>query len=323
MKSGDRSTNQSDGLVNQPVFLVGAERSGTTVLRLMLAHHPLLAWCQEFEYAVAQMVPEYPALDQYYQWLETHRVFQASGFQIDRHLNYPQLVNSFLVQQRDRQGKPLVGATVHHHFDRVLRIWSDARFIHLVRDGRDVARSCIGMGWAGNVWTGLERWIEAERLWEKLKAELPATRYLELKYESLIAEPTAALTNLCDFIGIPYDEAMLSYHQSSTYDLPDASFIQQWRRKLTEREIQLVEARIGQMLEERGYQRSDLPPLTVTPRLEKQLRQQDWRARLQFRFQRYGVALVLSDFLARRLGIKQWQKPLKLKLNAIEKAHLK
>lgn len=39
-------------LVSEPIFLVGAERSGTTVLRLMLDHHPKIAWCSEFEYAV-------------------------------------------------------------------------------------------------------------------------------------------------------------------------------------------------------------------------------------------------------------------------------
>jgi|GEM_PF-5624238 len=39
-------------MISEPIFLVGSERSGTTVLRLMLAHHPQIAWCQEFEYAV-------------------------------------------------------------------------------------------------------------------------------------------------------------------------------------------------------------------------------------------------------------------------------
>ncbi|MGL5077751.1 MAG: sulfotransferase, partial [Waterburya sp.] len=39
-------------LIKQPIFLVGAERSGTTLLRLMLDNHPQLAWCYEFEYAV-------------------------------------------------------------------------------------------------------------------------------------------------------------------------------------------------------------------------------------------------------------------------------
>lgn len=312
-------------LVSEPIFLVGAERSGTTVLRLMLDCHPQIAWCDEFEYAVDR-IPDgggWPRNDEYYQWLETHRIFQDSGFAIDRRLSYPQLINSFLCQKRDRVGKPLIGATVHRHFDRLLQIWPDARFIHLIRDGRDVARSCIGMGWAGNVWTGVERWIEAELLWPKLSSVLPAQRQIEINYENLILDPVKVLTRLCDFIGIPYDQAMLSYAQATTYDVPDPSLIRQWQRKLSDREIQLVESRIANMLVERGYELSGLPPLIVSPAIERKLRLQDSWARRRFRIQRNGLSLILSDYLSRNLRLTQWQQLVKLKLNAIERAHLK
>lgn len=142
----------AQALITQPIFLVGAERSGTTVLRLMLDHHPQLAWHSEFEYAVDRIseTGEWPHIDEYHQWLAKQRIFLDLDFKLDHTLTYPQLINSFLVQKRDRDHKPIVGATVHRHFDKVLSIWPDARFIHIVRDGRDVARSCIGMGWAGN-----------------------------------------------------------------------------------------------------------------------------------------------------------------------------
>lgn len=312
-------------LGTKPIFLVGAERSGSTVLRLMLDHHPQLSWCPEFEYVVDQ-IPDsngWPQLEEYYEWLETHRIFQATGFVIDRSLNYPQLVNSFLLQKRDRAQKPLVGATVHRHFDRLLYIWPDAKFIHLVRDGRDVAHSCIGMGWAGNVWTGVERWIEAEGLWVQLSQKLPAEQQIELTYEELISDPVNTLSRLCNFIGIPYEPAMLSYPQKTTYDFPDSSLIAQWKRKMSEWEIQLVESRISSMLVERGYQLSGLPLLEVTSSMERKLKLQDWWSRLQFRVQRAGPILFLSDYLSRKLRLTQWQKQVKLQLNAIEKTHLK
>jgi hypothetical protein len=310
--------------VHAPVFLVGAERSGTTVLRLMLDQHPQLAWCFEFEYAVDQMTDQgdTPPLDEYYEWLQTHRVFRLSDFEIDPNLNYPQLIESFLVQERDRTRKNLVGATVHRHFNRLLQIWSNARFIHIVRDARDVARSCVRMGWAGNVWGGVERWIEAERLWSQTRRSVSADRVLEITYESLITEPENALKRVCQFMGVPYDDRMLQYPEFTSYSLPDPKLIGQWRRKLTEREIQLIEARTGDMLMARGYELSRLPRLDTTA-IEPKLKLENWLMRKLFRARLYGLPLVVADFLSRRLGLKAWQKRVRLRMNAIDNAGLK
>src|SRR5262249_42031140 len=68
-------------MIPAPLFLVGAERSGTTLLRLMLDGHPDLAWNEEFEYAV-DLLPEeggFPDLEDYYPFLKTNRVFLHSG----------------------------------------------------------------------------------------------------------------------------------------------------------------------------------------------------------------------------------------------------
>ncbi|MBE9040278.1 sulfotransferase [Oscillatoriales cyanobacterium LEGE 11467] len=312
-------------VIAKPIFLVGAERSGTTVLRLMFANHPQLAWCNEFEYAVDRISEDgtLPPLEEYYEWLDAHRVFRASGFEIDRDLTYSQLVNSFLCQKKNKDGKPFVGGTVHRHFNRLLGIWPNARFIHIVRDGRDVARSCIGMGWAGNVWTGSKRWLEAEQLWTRFSSNLPEERFFEIKYETLIEKPVETLTHLCEFIGIPYDEAMLNYARNTTYGLPDVRFIAQWRRKLSEEEIQLVESRAGKMLVERGYELSGLPPKTVNEAMRQRLQWQDTWERAQFRLRRYGVPLFLENYLARRVGSQKWKKQVKLKIHAVEANYLK
>jgi hypothetical protein len=310
---------------SKPIFLVGAERSGTTVLRLMLDSHPQISWCFEFEYAVDLISKqgEFPDLNIYYEWLEIHRIFQATGFEIDRNLSYPQLIDSFLKQRREKTAKPIVGATVHRNFDRLLNVWSDARFIHILRDGRDVARSCIGMGWAGNVWVGVERWIESELLWQELQAKLSPERYLNITYEELISNSRKTLEKVCDFIDVPYNEAMLNYPQHTSYDLPDASYIKQWQRKMSNWEIRLVESRIAPMLEERGYPLSGLPFLKVSPLMKMQLFLQNWFACLQFRFKRYGLKLVWLDYLTRKFGIKQWQKYIVLKINRIDTALIK
>lgn len=301
-----------------PVFLVGAERSGTTVLRLMLDSHPELAWVNEFEYAVDGMDgADWPAAADYVRSLETHRIFRAARYEIDPTLAYPDLVRSFLEQRRARAGKAFVGATVHRHLDRLLRIWPDARFLHLARDPRDVARSCIGMGWAGNVWTGVERWIEAETLWARLSVLLEKDRFLELRYEKLIVRPEEELGRICDFLGLRWSAEMLEYGARSSYERPDPTLVEQWRRTLSTREIQLVEARTGELLEAVGYTGSGLPAIRVGPLARVHLRAQDRVARARFAWRVFGWRLRLADILSRRLRLRAWQRSVALRKNEV------
>lgn len=301
-----------------PIFLVGAERSGTTLLRLMLDSHPELAWVNEFEYAVDGLDgPDWPAAADYVRSLETHRIFRAARYAIDPTLAYPDLIRSFLEQRRARAGKAFVGATVHRHFDRVLRIWPDARFLHLVRDPRDVARSCIGMGWAGNVWTGAERWIEAETLWSRLSLMLGKDRFLELRYETLIVRPEEELRRICEFLGLRWSAEMLEYGARSSYERPDPTLVEQWRRTLSAREIQLVEERAGNLLGAAGYTASGLPAIRVGTLARARLRAQDRAARARFAWRIFGWRLRLADILSRRLRLRSWQRSVALRKNEI------
>ena len=305
-------------------FLVGAERSGTTLLRFMLNGHPLLGWRNEFEYAVAGVTDDgkWPPLESYYRWLSRHRVFQASRLEIDKRLDYPDLVRSFLAQTQRYAGKPRVGATVHYGFEKLPFIWPDALFIHIVRDVRDVARSNLAMAWSGNVWTATERWIEAEMAWDRLCASIPASRRLELKYEELVAQTVRVLERICAFIGIPYDPAMLEYPRYCSLRPPDPTLIGRWRTTLSQRDVELIESRAADVLLERGYALSGLKRIRVEPWMRWRLRLDDRWGRIRARTRRYGLSLVVSDFLSRRLGLEAWQEGVSFRLNALENAHI-
>ncbi len=308
----------------EPFFLVGSERSGTTLLRLMLAHHHQIECAPEFEFLVEALPPEagWPALEPYWDWLAVNRIFLPHGLAIDRGLDYPRLAQSFVAQYCARSGKPIHGATCHKHFDRLLRIWPRARFVHIVRDGRDVARSCIGMGWAGNVWHGAERWIEAETLWERLAPRVEAARRIELRYEDLVREPERELARLCAFLGTQYDAGMLDYSRDSSYERPDPKLIAQWKKKLAPAELALLEARIGPLLRQRGYEESGVPAARVGRARRLALALQDRRARFRFRRERYGLAHLVQSRLARLLGRSAWQRRLQLAQNEIDNRHL-
>ena len=283
----------------------------------MLDHHPDIAFSGEFEYTV-DLVPDegWPDLADYYAFLETDRIFQDSGQRIVPGLDYPALVRDFLRQFQERHGKPIVGATVHTHFDRLPRIWPDARYIHLVRDGRDVARSIIAMGWAGNLWTAAERWVTAERLWDRLKPTLEPDHVFEIRYEELVADPQSQLIRTCEFIGIPYRPAMLDFWKDSTYDAPDPKLSYQWKRKLSPTDLRQAEARLGTLLTEgRGYEPSNQPPLVVSPAMERRFRLHCRLTRVRNRIKSHGPGLFLASYVSRRIGPKSWRDGIQRRIN--------
>ena len=151
-------------MIDSPVFLIGAERSGTTLLRLILDHHPVVAFQHEFELSVKYLPASgWPDMRTYCDQLACDRNFTHSKYSIDPSLDYPHLVNDFLLQKQRASGsKPVIGATVHYQFSNLTRIWPNARFIHIIRDGRDVARSMVQMGWFGNSWNSCVEWVSAE-----------------------------------------------------------------------------------------------------------------------------------------------------------------
>lgn len=310
---------------SSPVFIVGAERSGTTVFRLMLAHHPQLAVCSEFEYIVDPIAhgQPFPEVNSYANQLQANWIFQDHKLTVDRSLTYTELAHSFLNQVQERDRGQHVIAVVHRNFDQLARLWPDARYIHIVRDPRDVARSVIGMGWAGNVWHGVERWLDVEQTWNRMKPDLPGDRYLEVRQEDLILETEQTLSQVCQFIGVDYDARMLDYPRYTTYSKPDPSLLEQWRRKLTPKQVGLIEGRVGDLLTDRRYAMSEYQTLTPSRVAQLWLKLDDKWGCLNHRIQRLGIGLFVSDLLSRKLRIKPWQEWLEPQLAQAWRSSLK
>ncbi len=312
-----------DRTVTQPLFLVGSERSGTTMLRLMLNQHSQLSWPYEFDFSVDRIPDDegWPDVDAYVDWLSVHRIFLATGLRADRSLQFPDLLHSFLRQTAEREGVDVVGATCHRHFDKLLRVWPDARFIHILRDPRDVALSCIQMGWAGNVWFAVDRWIEAEQSWDRLARKVAPGRILEIRYEQLVAEPEHTLSRICAFAGVAYEPAMLEYSAKSTYSKPDPSLLYQWKRKASPEQLGMLEYKIGLLLGDRGYAPSGVP--VQPPASLARLRLQDKFYRTRYRLNTFGIGRIGLDFLHRHIGLGNVGRKNRLAMNRIEAGRLK
>jgi len=311
--------------IEQPIFLVGSIRSGTSLLRLMLDCHPEMAFNLESEYLVSQLPKGngFPDMAEYVSWLERDRVFQHSHFSINKKLDYVSLMNDFLWQKREREGKSIIGATVHDDFGELKRIWPNAKYIHIYRDGRDVANSVMQMGLSGNAYMAADCWLRAEYEWDELVSTLNPNDWIEISYEDLICDAKNILKTICDFIGVPYSERMFDYVNDSTYGLPDPKFTYQWKIKSKEKDVKHIESKIYGMLMRRGYDLSTKKPIKLNWLTEFYLRLHSKVNALLFRVNKYGINLVLQEMVSRRFNLTGWNIASSKKIDKIIDNNLK
>ena len=210
----------------------------------------------------------------------------------------------YLANAIRRQGrKRLIGATVHRHIDRLIHMWPTARFIRLIRDGRDVANSRVAMGWEGNAWSAAKVWVDEERAWDACKTNLAADQYIEVHFEQLVANTEAELARICDFLGVDYSSQMLSYPSDTTYSAIDASLAHQWQKRMPKRDLGWVQSVQQDMLRRRGYALGPAAAQAPGPLAQILLRMHSRLAVARFRMRRFGLQLWMWDFWIRHTGL--------------------
>lgn len=316
---------------DEPILLLGSTRSGTTLLSLMLGHHPQIAFVGELEWVwdhpLERADPEGPPPADYYAWLATHRHLHHHRLRVDRSLGLAGLARSFLGQMREHADpkalKPRFGCQVHRHYARALATWPKARVLHIVRDGRDVCASWLRLDWLGNAYEGGRRWRDAITQWEAARSSLDRSLRLELRFEDLVREPEGELRRISDFLGVPYDEAMLRFHEDTTYGPVDPGQEGKWRGELSRRDVRLFETVAGQALTGSGYALSGELPYRLGPWtraalvLDHKIRRHRARARI------FGLRLWLGDVVTHRIGPRWLRDRVRLELNAIEEGMVK
>lgn len=304
-----------------PTFLIGAERSGTTLFRLMVDSHPEMTCIENFDYVINAVQPDgsFPALEDFARRLETETVYSTSGFTLDMDLpDLAAVANDFIAQRLDASGKTEIAVMAHDQMDAILRIWPDARFIHIVRDPRAVALSAKAFEWGTAVYFGIARWADLMDEWDRVTATLDPDRFMEIRFEDLVTDHVATLGAVCRFVGCEYHEDMLSYADETDYDRPIPAKATEWRSLISDREMQEIEARVGARLESKGYERSSLPPIEVgaadIAKMRSRVRVLKWKHKLGF----FGWAGI-GELIARKAGMDQLQVKLKKKMNAKER----
>lgn len=133
------------------VFIYSALRSGSTLFRLMLDASPEISNPGEMDFLFDHLHRTHSGVWEYdRQSLTQDRVFRSASLELDNALNGRALLDSML-SQIHRRHRGRMTLTVHRNAQKIVALFPAARFIHLLRDPRDVARSSIGMGWAGTL----------------------------------------------------------------------------------------------------------------------------------------------------------------------------
>ena len=282
-------------------LLYGALRSGTTLLRLMLQGHPRLWIPGESDFLFDHLSEGPDGLTLNLAGLEQDRVRRNSLPVIPRDADATRCVQAMVEQLAE--GREHITLVLHRGIELASQLFPEAPVIHLVRDPRDVARSCVGMGWAGTPYRGVQGWLDTEREWAAAAPKIPAEQRLDVRYEDLIAAPQERLTTISALLGVEYHEGFHAYPATSTYSAVDASLAYQWTRKMAPRQAQLIEGRTGDLLSAYGYEHSDGGPALPGLLERVSLSYQDFVGRWSARLRQFGFIDPVVSSVCRRLRV--------------------
>ena len=275
-----------------PVMIIGAGRSGTTLLRSMLRQHPALAFPPIESPWIIGLAPRHvdrwrprppyvrplrpfrslraPALDdilsiaQVRYWGVAEHMIRATVDELHP-AGYGELVAAVFTAFALHEDKARWGdkTPVHARYVRALeRLFPGARYVHIVRDGRAVAASMYDLGIVRAPAAAAFPWLRYVN-GARRAAPWLGDRYYELRLEDLAADPERSLRRLCEFLEEDYDERMLRYHELDDrlprtprhphVTKPPTPGLRDWRRGLSSREQEELEAACAPLLRELGY----------------------------------------------------------------------
>lgn len=192
----------------RPVFVVGMPRSGTTLVEQILAAHPQVHGAGEADVLanLAAAIPDYPA--------GAGGLGAAEAAALARRGLEPLMAkagDAARIVDKTPQG--------FLHLGLAALLYPKARVIHCRRDPRDVGLSCYFQNFvAAHPWAtdlaDIARYARAEaRLWMHWGTVLPLAWH-EVEYERLVADPEGESRKLIAFVGLPWDDACLRFHES-------------------------------------------------------------------------------------------------------------
>ena len=320
-----------------PIFIVGANRSGTTLLRLILNAHPNIAIPEEIIYFGSTMagvpIAEWrkPALSE-----KAYQDFVADFVDNKCHvldgIDHQEIKSEILAShQRDFcfPYRTILEAWAKHHgkkrwgektpgnlfyADILVEMFPDARFIHLVRDPRAGVSSMMKTTFFPNdiAFNAMSRRKFMRKGRAILEQAVPTSQRLLLRYEDIVTEPEISIRAICDFIGETFEPAMLSFYKDSSKYMKaeaassfnkaatkpiSAEMLDKWKKHLSSDQVAMVEAVCRKEMQEFNYAFSE-NSLSLSQRFEYMTKKLYWGLP-QWRHRRVRHFTVKSEMFAR------------------------
>ena len=272
-----------------PLLILGVRRSGTTLLRVMLDRHSQLAVPDE-SYFVPQLADRHLRRvdpEAFVDDLRRLNTLAEWGVPLDQvrarltpRMPIGAAIGTVYAVYAEQQGKPRWGDKTPMYMQnlRLLeRLFPDALYAHLIRDGRDAATSFLSMprGIVTETWMQprdvgafASQWRAEVKAAQRLGRRVGPERYLEVRYEDLVADVETALRRICDLAGLEYELEMADYagnvdvsakqHQQSL-EQPPTKGLRDWRTQMPAEDVASFEHVAGDLLRELGYETAHRP----------------------------------------------------------------
>jgi hypothetical protein len=279
-----------------PLIVLGVRRSGTTLLRVILDRSSGVAIPDE-TYFFPQLAARHRGLVDPAAFLDDLRRLQRlQELGIDPEdvvsrlrggMTVGEALGAVMATYADVHGKERWGDKTPlymQHLPLLERLFPDAQYVHLVRDGRDSALSFLAVpgGLMTEGWGHPRDAAGFARMWRTevddaraLGQRSGAGRYLEVRYEALVTDPQGTVRGVCSFAGLPFDPTMLEYagsvdvssrpHQQRLQQ-PPTSGVRDWRTEMPPSDIEAFEAVAGDLLVGLGYDVSSTGPPSAAER---------------------------------------------------------
>lgn len=269
--------------MSPPLFVLGVSRSGTTLLRVILDRSPGIAIPDE-TFFIPQLAHRHSSPVDPAAFLDDARrlprlvAWDVPADDVAARLRPGMTTGEALAAlfsaYAAKHGKPRWGDKTPmymRHLGLLEKLFPDAQYVHLIRDGRDAALAFLDMpeGVVTRTWAhprspagfACEWHTEVGRARE-LGRRLGPARYLEVRYEALVADTVGVVRSICGFADLPFEPEMLEYADAVDVSAkphhrrllqPPTRGVRDWRTQMGRDDALAFEAIAGDLLAELGY----------------------------------------------------------------------